>query len=162
VRRAKARVTCCTADLHLQRIAFAENSAELPPDADALMSEVTKVLQRPENLHDVLGAHGASPTRLLTIGATAKAFGRNAWRWQAEQGLLPRRQANSLVIPAGDVRHGGGNVVPEFEIDDLDLRVHRHHRGRDVFGVHHDGMRDLTLEQGERGRWSDLVADALE
>jgi outer membrane protein OmpA-like peptidoglycan-associated protein len=83
-----------------QRIAFAENSAELPPDADTLTSEVTKVLaakpgiecvaivgaiaageppglaeQRAKNVRDLLGTHGVSLARLLTIGATAKVFG---------------------------------------------------------------------------------------
>ncbi len=31
--------------------------------------------QRAKNVHDLLGAHGVSPARLLTIGRTAKVFG---------------------------------------------------------------------------------------
>jgi outer membrane protein OmpA-like peptidoglycan-associated protein len=83
-----------------QRINFAENSAELPPDADALTGEVAKLLtekpnieclgivgqiasgetpalaeQRAKAVRDLLGAHGVALSRLLTIGATAKVFG---------------------------------------------------------------------------------------
>ena len=83
-----------------QRIAFAANSSELPPAADALAAEVASVLrekpgieclgivgqiasgeapalaeQRAKAVRDLLGAHGVSLTRLLTIGATAKVFG---------------------------------------------------------------------------------------
>ncbi len=83
-----------------QRIAFASNSSELPPTADALAAEVATVLrekpgieclgivgqiasgeapglaeQRAKAVRDLLGAHGVSLTRLLTIGATAKVFG---------------------------------------------------------------------------------------
>lgn len=83
-----------------QRLAFAENSAELPPGADALTGEVAKVLsdhpnieclgivgqiasgeppalaeQRAKAVRDLLGAHGVAMSRLLTIGATAKVFG---------------------------------------------------------------------------------------
>jgi outer membrane protein OmpA-like peptidoglycan-associated protein len=83
-----------------QRIAFAESSAELPPGADALAGEVAKLLvekpnieclgivgqiaqgespalaeQRAKAVRDLLGAHGVSLNRLLTIGATAKVFG---------------------------------------------------------------------------------------
>jgi hypothetical protein len=75
-----------------QRIARAENSAELPPEADTLTSEVTKVLaakpgiecvaivgaiaageppgfaeQRAKNVRYLLGAHGVSLARLLTL-----------------------------------------------------------------------------------------------
>lgn len=83
-----------------QRIRFAENSAQLPPDADALTAEIAGVLrakpsieclgivgqiaagetpalaeQRAKAVRDLLGAHGIEVTRLLTIGATAKVFG---------------------------------------------------------------------------------------
>jgi outer membrane protein OmpA-like peptidoglycan-associated protein len=83
-----------------QRLAFAEGSAELPPDADALTGEVAKLLrekttieclgvvgqiasgespalaeQRAKAVRDLLGAHGVPLTRLLTIGVTAKVFG---------------------------------------------------------------------------------------
>ena len=83
-----------------QRLAFAENSAQLPPDADAVTGEVAKLLQdkpgieclgivgqiasgetpalaeqRAKAVRDLLGAHGVALTRLLTIGATAKVFG---------------------------------------------------------------------------------------
>ncbi len=83
-----------------QRIAFAENSSQLPPTADALAADVASVLrekpgieclgivgqiasgeapglaeQRAKVVRDLLGAHGVSLTRLLTIGATAKVFG---------------------------------------------------------------------------------------
>jgi outer membrane protein OmpA-like peptidoglycan-associated protein len=83
-----------------QRIAFAENSAELPPDADALSGQVAQLLrerpsieclgvvgqiasgepvalaeQRAKAVRDLLGAHGIDLKRLLTIGATARVFG---------------------------------------------------------------------------------------
>jgi outer membrane protein OmpA-like peptidoglycan-associated protein len=83
-----------------QHVAFAENSAELPPDADQLTGEVAKLLlQKPgieclgivgqitsgespglaearaNAVRGLLGAHGVSLARLLTIGATAKVFG---------------------------------------------------------------------------------------
>ena len=83
-----------------QRIAFAESSSELPPDADALAGQVATLLrekptieclgivgqiaqgeppalaeQRAKAVRDLLGAHGVPLTRLLTIGATAKVFG---------------------------------------------------------------------------------------
>ena len=86
-----------------QRIKFAENSAALPPDADALAREVAQLLnaksaieclgvvgqiasgeppalaeQRAKAVRDLLGAHGIPLTRLLTIGVTAKVFGNGA------------------------------------------------------------------------------------
>ena len=86
-----------------QRVQFAENSAELPPDADAVTSEVAQLLkekaaieclgvvgqiasgeppalaeQRAKAVRDLLGAHGVALTRLLTIGVTAKVFGNGA------------------------------------------------------------------------------------
>ena len=76
-----------------QRISFAENSAELPPNADALTGEVAQLLsakpsieclgivgqiasgespglaeQRAKAIRDLLGAHGVALSRLLTIG----------------------------------------------------------------------------------------------
>jgi outer membrane protein OmpA-like peptidoglycan-associated protein len=86
-----------------QRIQFAENSAELPPDADALTGEVAQLLgarptieclgivgqiasgeppalaeRRAKAVRDLLGAHGVALGRLLTIGVTAKVFGNGA------------------------------------------------------------------------------------
>ena len=86
-----------------QRIRFAENSAQLPPDADALTAEIAGLLrskpgieclgivgaiaagetpalaeQRAKAVRDLLAAHGVPATRLLTIGATAKVFGAGA------------------------------------------------------------------------------------
>lgn len=83
-----------------ERVAFAENSSQLPPDADTLVAAVAKLLnekagieclgivgqiasgepialaeQRAQAVRDLLGAHGIAPTRLLTIGVTAKVFG---------------------------------------------------------------------------------------
>ncbi len=83
-----------------ERIAFAEHSAELPPDADTLTGQVAKLLQdkagieclgvvgqiasgespalaeqRAKAVRDLLAAHGVPLSRLLTIGATAKVFG---------------------------------------------------------------------------------------
>ena len=86
-----------------QRLKFAENSAELPPDADGLTAEVAKLLaekpgieclgvigqiasgespalaeQRAKAVRDLLGAHGVALGRMLTIGVTAKVFGNGA------------------------------------------------------------------------------------
>lgn len=83
-----------------QRLGFAENSAELPPDADVLTGEVADLLrkrpeieclgvigqiasgeppalaeQRAKAVRDLLGAHGIALSRLLTIGVTARVFG---------------------------------------------------------------------------------------
>ncbi len=83
-----------------QRLQFALNSAELPPNADALTAEVAQLLQqkpsieclavvgqislgepqalaetRAKAVRDLLGAHGVASSRLLTIGVTAKVFG---------------------------------------------------------------------------------------
>lgn len=104
-----------------QRIAFAENSAELPPDADALTAEVAKVLsakpgieclgvvgqiasgespglaeQRAKAVRDLLGAHGIALTRLLTIGATAKVFGQGSR--PAEPDPADRRVSFSVLL----------------------------------------------------------------
>lgn len=92
-----------------QRVAFAEGSAELPPEANALTGEVAKLLserpgiecvgvvgqiaqgespalaeQRAKAVRDLLGAHGVSVTRLLTIGATARVFGQGARPGEAD------------------------------------------------------------------------------
>jgi outer membrane protein OmpA-like peptidoglycan-associated protein len=104
-----------------QRIAFAENSAELPPDADALTTEVAKLLntkpdieclgivgqiasgespglaeQRAKAVRDLLGAHGVPLTRLLTIGATAKVFGQGSR--PAEPDPADRRVSFSVLL----------------------------------------------------------------
>lgn len=104
-----------------QRITFAENSWQLPPDADALTGEVAKLLsakpsieclgivgqiasgeppalaeQRAKAVRDLLGAHGVPLTRLLTIGATAKVFG-NGSR-PAEADPADRRVGFSVLI----------------------------------------------------------------
>lgn len=104
-----------------QRIAFSENSAELPPDADALTGEVKQLLeakpgieclgivgqiasgetpglaeQRAKAVRDLLGAHGVSLTRLLTIGANAKVFG-NGSR-PAEADPADRRVSFSVLL----------------------------------------------------------------
>src|SRR6478752_424563 len=104
-----------------QRIKFAENSAELPPDADALTGEVAKLLaekpgveclgvigqiatgeppalaeQRAKAVRDLLGAHGVSLGRLLTIGVTAKVFGAGARPEEADP--TDRRVAFSVLL----------------------------------------------------------------
>jgi outer membrane protein OmpA-like peptidoglycan-associated protein len=104
-----------------QRIAFAENSSELPPDADALTGEVAKLLgekpgieclgivgqiasgespglaeQRAKAVRDLLGAHGVPLTRLLTIGATAKVFGQGSR--PAEPDPADRRVSFSVLL----------------------------------------------------------------
>ena len=104
-----------------QRIAFAENSWQLPPDADALAGEVAKLLnakpnieclgvvgqiasgeppglaeQRANAVRDLLGAHGIALTRLLTIGVTAKVFG-NGSR-PAEADPADRRVGFSVLL----------------------------------------------------------------
>ncbi len=104
-----------------QRIPFAANSSELPPNAEALATEVAAVLrekpgieclgivgqiasgeapglaeQRAKAVRDLLGAHGVSLTRLLTIGATAKVFG-NGSR-PAEADPADRRVGFSVLL----------------------------------------------------------------
>lgn len=104
-----------------QRIAFAENSSQLPPDADALAGDVAQLLrdkpsieclgivgqiasgeapglaeQRAKAVRDLLGAHGVSLGRLLTIGATAKVFG-NGSR-PAEPDPADRRVGFSVLL----------------------------------------------------------------
>jgi outer membrane protein OmpA-like peptidoglycan-associated protein len=104
-----------------QRITFAQSSAELPPDADALAGQVAKLLgekpsieclgvvgqiaqgespalaeQRAKAVRDLLGAHGVSLTRLLTIGATAKVFGVGARPGEADP--ADRRVSFSVLL----------------------------------------------------------------
>jgi outer membrane protein OmpA-like peptidoglycan-associated protein len=104
-----------------QRVTFAENSSQLPPDADSLMSEVAKLLsskpsieclgivgqiasgeapalaeQRARAVRDLLGAHGVPLTRLLTIGATAKVFGSGSR--PAEADPADRRVSFSVLL----------------------------------------------------------------
>jgi len=104
-----------------QRLTFAENSWQLPPDADALAGEVAKLLstkpnieclgivgqiasgeppalaeQRAKAVRDLLGAHGVPLTRMLTIGATAKVFG-NGSR-PAEADPADRRVGFSVLL----------------------------------------------------------------
>lgn len=104
-----------------QRIAFAESSAELPPDADALTGEIAKLLaakpsieclgivgqiaqgespalaeQRAKAVRDLLGAHGVSLTRLLTIGATARVFGQGSRPGDADP--ADRRVSFSVLL----------------------------------------------------------------
>jgi outer membrane protein OmpA-like peptidoglycan-associated protein len=104
-----------------QRIAFAESSAELPPDADALTAEIAQLLtakpsieclgivgqiaqgespalaeQRAKAVRDLLGAHGVSLTRLLTIGATAKVFGQGSRPGEADP--ADRRVSFSVLL----------------------------------------------------------------
>lgn len=104
-----------------QRVPFAENSAELPPEADALAGEVAQLLkgkpgieclgivgqiasgespglaeQRAKAVRDLLGAHGVALSRLLTIGANAKVFG-NGSR-PAEPDPADRRVGFSVLL----------------------------------------------------------------
>jgi outer membrane protein OmpA-like peptidoglycan-associated protein len=104
-----------------QRLSFAENSAELPPDAELVTADVAKLLkskpsieclgivgqiasgeapglaeQRAKAVRDLLGAHGVPLTRLLTIGATAKVFG-NGSR-PAEPDPADRRVGFSVLL----------------------------------------------------------------
>ena len=104
-----------------QHIAFPENSAQLPSDADALAGEVAKLLksnvnieclgivgqaasgeppalaeQRAKAVRDLLSANGVSLTRLLTIGASAKVFG-NGSR-PAEGEAKDRRVSFSVLL----------------------------------------------------------------
>jgi outer membrane protein OmpA-like peptidoglycan-associated protein len=104
-----------------QRIAFAEGSAELPPEAGALAAEVAKLLgekpsieclgivgqiaqgespvlaeQRAKAVRDLLSAHGVNSTRLLTIGATAKVFGTGSRPGEADP--ADRRVSFSVLL----------------------------------------------------------------
>jgi hypothetical protein len=104
-----------------QRLRFAENSAELPTDADTLTAEVAKLLaerpgieclgvigqiaggeppvlaeQRAKAVRDLLGAHGVAPGRLLTIGVTAKVFGSGARPEEADP--ADRRVSFSVLL----------------------------------------------------------------
>ena len=104
-----------------QRIQFAESSFELPPDAAALTGEVAKLLaskpsieclgivgqiaqgespglaeQRAKAVRDLLGTHGVSLTRLLTIGATARVFGQGSRPGEADP--TERRVSFSVLL----------------------------------------------------------------
>lgn len=104
-----------------QRIAFAESSSELPPDANQLTGQVAELLraqpsieclgivgqiasgespalaeQRAKAVRDLLGAHGVPLTRLLTIGATAKVFGQGSR--PAEADPADRRVSFSVLL----------------------------------------------------------------
>jgi outer membrane protein OmpA-like peptidoglycan-associated protein len=104
-----------------QRINFAESSAELPPDADTLTAEIAKLLaskpsieclgivgqiaqgespalaeQRAKAVRDLLGAHGVSLNRLLTIGATARVFGQGSRPGEADP--ADRRVSFSVLL----------------------------------------------------------------
>jgi outer membrane protein OmpA-like peptidoglycan-associated protein len=104
-----------------ERILFAESSAALPPEADALTSEVAKLLaakptieclgivgqiaqgespglaeQRAKAVRDLLAAHGVSATRLLTIGATARVFGQGSRPGEADP--TERRVSFSVLL----------------------------------------------------------------
>lgn len=104
-----------------QRISFAENSAQLPPDADALTGEIASLLrakpsieclgivgqiaagetpalaeQRAKAVRALLGAHGVPLARLLTIGATAKVFGTGSR--PAEADPADRRVGFSVLL----------------------------------------------------------------
>jgi outer membrane protein OmpA-like peptidoglycan-associated protein len=104
-----------------QRIAFAESSSELPPDANQVTGQVAELLraqpsieclgivgqiasgespalaeQRAKAVRDLLGAHGVALTRLLTIGATAKVFGEGSR--PAEADPADRRVSFSVLL----------------------------------------------------------------
>jgi outer membrane protein OmpA-like peptidoglycan-associated protein len=103
-----------------ERIHFALNSAELPPDADALTGEVAQLLrakpgieclgvvgqismgeppalaeQRAKAVRDLLGAHGVELSRLLTIGVTSKVFGNGS---RPEEGDPADRKVGFSVL----------------------------------------------------------------
>ena len=104
-----------------QRIAFAESSAELPSDGPALIAEVAELLraqpnieclgivgqiasgesptlaeQRAKAVRDLLAAQGVAPTRMLTIGATAKVFGAGSRPGEADP--ADRRVSFSVLL----------------------------------------------------------------
>ena len=104
-----------------QRLKFAANSADLPPDADALTAEVAQLLttkpnieclgivgqiasgespalaeQRAKAVRDLLGAHGVPLARLLTIGVTAKVFGNGARPEEADP--VDRRVSFTVLL----------------------------------------------------------------
>lgn len=110
-----------------QRLKFAQHSAELPPEADALTGEVAQLLaekpsieclavigqiasgespalaeQRAKAVRDLLGAHGVALGRLLTIGVTAKVFGNGARPEDADP--ADRRVSFSVLLESGAKR----------------------------------------------------------
>jgi outer membrane protein OmpA-like peptidoglycan-associated protein len=103
-----------------QRLKFAVDSAELPPDADTLTGEVAQLLaqnpsiecvgvvgqismgerpalaeQRAKAVRDLLAAHGVQASRLLTIGVTAKVFGNGS---RPEEGDPADRRVGFSVL----------------------------------------------------------------
>lgn len=106
-----------------QRVKFAQNSADLPPDADGVTGEVARLLaekpsieclgvvgqitsgeppalaeQRAKAVRDLLGAHGVALGRLLTIGVTAKVFGNGTRPEDADP--ADRRVSFSVLLEA--------------------------------------------------------------
>jgi outer membrane protein OmpA-like peptidoglycan-associated protein len=103
-----------------ERVHFAESSAELPPDAESVTASVAKLLEsnprieclgivgqvsmgeppalaetRAKAVRDLLGAHGVSLSRLLTVGVTAKVFGTGA---RPEEGDPADRKVGFSVL----------------------------------------------------------------
>lgn len=103
-----------------QRLQFAPSSAELPPNAEALTAEVAALMKqepgieclgvvgqislgepqalaetRAKAVRDLLSAHGVDPSRLLTIGVTAKVFGNGA---RPEEGDPADRKVGFSVL----------------------------------------------------------------
>lgn len=103
-----------------QRLKFAVDSAELPPDAEAVTGEVAQLLtqkpsieclgvvgqiamgerpalaeQRAKAVRDLLAAHGVQASRLLTIGVTAKVFGNGS---RPEEGDPADRRVGFSVL----------------------------------------------------------------
>jgi outer membrane protein OmpA-like peptidoglycan-associated protein len=103
-----------------QRLHFAVNSAELPPEAESVTAEVAKLLEtnrrieclgvvgqismgeppalaetRAKAVRDLLGAHGVDQARLLTVGVTAKVFGTGA---RPEEGDPADRKVGFSVL----------------------------------------------------------------
>jgi len=117
----RVRLAQQTLSVLSQRFVFAEGSAELSPEADAAAKEVVAVLTAKPNIEclgvvgqiaagespgladrraaavrDLLGAHGISVSRLLTIGATAKVFGSGSK--PAEPDPADRRVGLSVLL----------------------------------------------------------------
>ena len=110
-----------------QQLAFAENSAELPPDAATSVGEVVELLtqkpsieclgivgqiasgeppalaeQRAKAVRDMWSARGIAASRMLTIGANAKVFG-NGSR-PAEPDPKDRRVGFSVLLERAPAR----------------------------------------------------------
>lgn len=103
-----------------QRLQFAVNSAELPPNAESVTAEVAALLKskpgieclgvvgqiamgeppalaetRAKAVRDLLGAHGVALSRLLTVGVTAKVFGNGS---RPEEGDPADRKVGFSVL----------------------------------------------------------------